>query len=88
MDIDELRDEIADIDAQIAELYEQRLEAVRNVGIYKKKKRMDVKNDAVEAEKLNILSSMVEVENSQHIEDLFEFIFAESCKIQEDIING
>ena len=88
MEIDELRDEISDIDAQMAELYEQRLEAVRNVGVYKKKKDMDVKNSAVEAEKMNTLTSMAEPENAQHIEDLFEFIFAESCKIQEDIIEG
>lgn len=88
MEIDELRDEISDIDAQIAELYEQRLEAVRNVGVYKKKKDMDVKNSAVEAEKMNTLTSMAEPENAQHIEDLFEFIFAESCRIQEDIIEG
>lgn len=88
IDLDELRDEISDIDAQITELYEQRLEAVRNVGEYKKKKDMNVKNPSVETEKINTLTSMVEPENAQYIEDLFEFIFAESCKIQEDIIES
>ena len=88
MELQSLRNEINEIDREIVKLYEKRLEAVREVGKYKKENNLEVKNSAVEEKKLKDLSGCASEENAEEIVKLFKFIFDESCNIQEDILNN
>ena len=88
MELQSLRNEINEIDREIVKLYEKRLEAVHEVGKYKKENNLEVKNSAVEEKKLKDLSGCASEENAEEIVKLFKFIFDESCNIQEDILNN
>lgn len=85
MNIDELRNKIADIDDELLVLYEKRLVLVRQVGEYKKANGMPVKNAEVEKEKLEKLLSGCSPDDRKYIGEIFQGIFDVSCNVQKDM---
>lgn len=83
MDLLELRGKIDEIDAQIVELYEKRMDVSRQVAEYKIGTGKKVFDKQREMEKLAKVKSMTHNEfNSHGIEELFEQIMSMSRKLQ------
>ncbi len=83
MDLLELRKQIDAIDAQIVELYEQRMDISRQVAEYKISTGKKVFDRQREQEKLACVKAMTHNEfNSHGIEELFEQIMSMSRKLQ------
>lgn len=87
MDLLELRDKIDGIDAQIAALYEQRMEICKNVAEYKISTGKKVLDRQREAEKLEKVGAMAHNEfNALGIRELFEQIMSMSRKLQYQLL--
>lgn len=87
MDLLELREKIDHIDAQIVELYEQRMHISKQVAEYKIENGKKVFDKQREAEKLLKVKSMTHNEfNSHGIEELFEQIMSMSRKLQYQLL--
>ncbi len=83
MDLMDLRKQIDEIDAQIVELYEKRMDISRQVAEYKIETGKKVFDKAREEEKIRKVKSLTCNEfNSQGIEELFEQIMSMSRKLQ------
>lgn len=83
MDLGRLREEIDEIDAQIVDLYEQRMEVCKNVAQYKIETGKKVFDRQREAEKLEKVKSLAHGGfNSRGVEELFEQIMSMSRKMQ------
>lgn len=83
MDLINLRAQIDEIDAEIVELYERRMEISRQVAEYKIETGKKVFDKAREEEKLRKVKSLTHNEfNSHGIEELFEQIMSMSRKLQ------
>lgn len=83
MDLLELRKKIDEIDTQIVELYEKRMDVSRQVAEYKIETGKKVFDKAREEEKLRKVKSLTHNEfNSHGIEELFEQIMSMSRKLQ------
>ena len=87
MDLLELRKQIDDIDEQIVELYEQRMEVCRQVAEYKIETGKKVFDRQREAEKLAKVKSLTHNDfNSHGIEELFEQLMSMSRKMQYQLL--
>ncbi|MCH5275027.1 MAG: prephenate dehydratase [Lachnospiraceae bacterium] len=83
MDLTELRDKIDEIDAEIVELYEQRMEVCKNVAEYKINTGKKVFDSQREKEKLEKVKSLVHDDFNKHgVEELFEQLMSMSRKMQ------
>ncbi len=87
MDLLELRGKIDDIDAQIVELYEKRMDVSRQVAEYKIGTGKKVFDKQREMEKLAKVKSLTHnAFNSHGIEELFEQIMSMSRKLQYQML--
>lgn len=83
MDLLKLREQIDEVDAQIVELYEKRMEISRQVAEYKIETGKKVFDKAREEEKLRKVKSLTHNDfNSLGIQELFEQIMSMSRKLQ------
>ena len=83
MDLMELREQIDEIDEQIVELYEKRMDISRQVAEYKIETGKKVFDKVREEEKLRKVKSLTHNEfNALGIEELFEQIMSMSRKLQ------
>lgn len=88
MDLSVLRNEIDDIDSQIVDLYEKRMEICKNVAEYKIENGKKVFDKAREEEKIRKVKSLTHNEfNSHGVEELFEQIMSMSRKLQYRILS-
>ena len=88
MDLTKLREKIDDIDAQIVDLYEKRMEISRQVAEYKIETGKKVFDKQREAEKLAKVKALTHNEfNSHGIEELFEQIMSMSRKLQYQLLS-
>lgn len=89
MDLLELREQIDEIDAQIVELYEKRMDISKQVAEYKINTGKKVFDKAREEEKLRKVKSLTHNEfNSCGIEELFEQIMSMSRKLQYQLLTA
>ncbi|WMC92152.1 prephenate dehydratase [Kineothrix sp. MB12-C1] len=87
MDLMELREQIDDIDKQIVELYERRMDISKRVAEYKIENGKKVFDKEREKQKLQSVKSMTHNEfNRYGIEELFEQIMAMSRKLQYQML--
>lgn len=87
MDLTELRAQIDNIDRQIVELYEQRMEVSGQVAEYKIETGKKVFDKAREEEKIQKVKSLTHNDfNSYGVEELFEQIMAMSRKLQYQML--
>ncbi len=87
MDLLELRAALDEIDRQIVELYEKRMDVCSQVAAYKIETGKRVFDKEREQQKLQAVSSMTHSEFNAHgIKDLFEQIMAISRKLQYQMI--
>ncbi len=87
MDLLQLRDQIDEIDLQIVDLYERRMDVCRQVAEYKIETGKKVFDRQREMEKLSKVKSLTHNEfNSHGIEELFEQIMSMSRKMQYQIL--
>lgn len=87
MDLQQLRTQIDKIDAQIVELYEQRMDISRQVAEYKIETGKKVFDKQREQEKLEKVKSMTHNDfNSHGVEELFEQIMSMSRKLQYQLL--
>lgn len=87
MDLNKIREEIDNIDAQIIELYEKRMQCVKDVAEYKRANNKAVYDEKRENEKLEKLSQMVSPEYSDDIKSLYKTIFELSRNSQNKMLN-
>ena len=88
MDLSVLRQQIDEIDQNIVELYEKRMEVAKNVAAYKIETGKKVFDKTREEEKIRKVKSLTHNEfNSHGIEELFEQIMAMSRKLQYQMIS-
>ena len=87
MELSELRGQLDDIDAQIVELYEKRMEICRQVAEYKIGTGKRVLDRQREMEKLAKVRSLTHnAFNSKGVEELFEQIMSMSRKLQYQML--
>lgn len=87
MDLLELRDKIDDIDRQIVQLYEERMEVCRKVAEYKIETGKKVFDRVREEEKIRRVKALASNEfNSRAVEELFEQIMSVSRKLQYQLL--
>ncbi|MBR5247942.1 MAG: prephenate dehydratase [Lachnospiraceae bacterium] len=87
MDLLQLRDQIDEIDSQIVDLYERRMDVCRQVAEYKIATGKKVFDRLREMEKLSKVKALTHNEfNSHGIEELFEQIMSMSRKMQYQIL--
>ncbi len=87
MDLAELRNRLDDIDRQIVELYEQRMEICGEVAAYKLETGKRVFDKEREQQKLSAVSAMTHnALNAQGIRELYEQIMAISRKLQYQML--
>ena len=87
MDLGELRKGLDEIDAQIVELYEKRMDICRQVAEFKIETGKKVFDRVREQEKLSKVKSLTHNEfNSHGVEELFEQIMSMSRKLQYQMI--
>ena len=83
MDLLKLRGQLDEIDAQIVELYEKRMDLCRQVAEYKIANGRKVFDKVREEEKLRTVKALTHNDfNSQGVEELFEQIMSMSRKLQ------
>lgn len=88
MDLSELRERLDLIDAQIVELYEQRMDICAQVAEYKIKTGRKVFDRQRETEKLNKVKTLTHNEfNSHGVQELFEQIMSMSRKLQYQLLS-
>ena len=88
MDLSQLRIQLDEIDSQLVNLYEDRMELCRQVGEYKLETGKRILDKDREKQKIQAVSSLVHNEfNRTGISELFEQIMAMSRKLQYQIIN-
>lgn len=87
MDLQKIRNEIDEIDAQIVELYEKRMDECRKVAEYKIETGKKVFDKAREEEKIKKVKSLTNNDFNCHgIEELFEQIMSMSRKLQYQLL--
>lgn len=87
MDLQEIRGKLDDIDSQIVELYEKRMELCGKVAEYKIETGKKVFDQVREQEKLAKVKSLTHNDfNSHGIEELFEQIMSMSRKLQYQML--
>ncbi len=88
MNLDELRNKIDAVDDKIIELYKERMEICKNVGIVKAKENKNVLNAGREKEIIYRLSSKVDDELKLYVKELYEVMFSTSKAYQSLYLNN
>ena len=83
MDFKELREKIDEADTKLTAAFEERLEAVREIGEIKKKDKSPIYDAKRESEIIERLSDMVKDENKAAVEELYRAIFAISKELEK-----
>ena len=83
MTIEELRARIDRIDSGIVRLYEERMEAARLIGRYKREHNLPVTDPEREEQLLSRVSRETGAENREGIRELFRLLMAHSRARQE-----
>ena len=86
MDISKIRDEIDEIDKNLAKLLEKRMICSRNVAEYKLKNKLPVLNRGREEEVIAKVTENSEPEIKKYIEKIYENLFCVSKEYQEEIL--
>jgi len=87
MDLQELRNKIDEIDNNLIELFERRMDISAEVAEYKKRHNMPVHDPVREREILDKLSCKVKKERESSITALYSLLFELSRAEQEKILN-
>jgi chorismate mutase/prephenate dehydratase len=88
-ELDQLRESIDRIDRQLVNLYEERMDVCRNVGLYKLEHNKPILDSDRETEVLKSKADLVSnPEMKPYVIALFEQIMAQSRMIQTKLING
>lgn len=87
MDLNGIRNEIDNIDGQLAELFVKRMDASRRVAEYKQDNNMPVFNSAREREIVNKITEEVPADLETYAKTLWNTIFDVSRSYQRKIIN-
>ena len=82
MSLDELRNRLDAIDAQLVALFAERMDVCREVALYKKEHGLAVLDAKREEEKIRAVTAMVEEEKAADVAALYETIFALSKDLQ------
>jgi chorismate mutase/prephenate dehydratase len=88
MDLNELRQEIDEVDKQIAGLFEKRMEISKSVAAYKAQSGMQILDREREIQKRKAIQSLVGEENREGIGELYGQIMALSRKLQYEMLPG
>lgn len=88
MSLEDLRIQIDSIDDKIIELYKERMEVCKNVGIIKAKENKNVLNAGREKEIIYRLSSKVDDELKLYVKELYEVMFSTSKAYQSHYVNN
>ena len=83
MDLQELRRQIDDIDAQVAALYRRRMEAARRIGEYKRENGLPVHDAAREEALLARVSGLAGAEYAEGVRALYRVLLAQSREWQQ-----
>lgn len=87
MDIKQLRNEIDNIDKELVELLEKRMNIVKNVAIYKKNNNLPVLDSSREGEVLQKNVALIKDENLKNsIQEILKSIMDVSKELQKTII--
>lgn len=87
MDLTQYREQIDEIDSQIVELYEKRMEVAKGIAEYKLSVGKKVFDKQREVEKLEKVSSLAHSEfNAKGVKELFEQIMSVSRKLQYGLL--
>ena len=81
MDLEQLRDGINNIDHQLMELLDKRLELVKQVGVYKKENELPIVDN--DRQKF-ILEKANNFNNSASIKKIYQQIFTTSCEVEDE----
>lgn len=81
MDLEQLRDGINNIDHQLMELLDKRLELVKQVGVYKKENKLPIVDN--DRQKF-ILEKANNFNNSESIKKIYQEIFTISCEVEDE----
>lgn len=81
MDLEQLRDGINNIDHQLMELLDKRLELVKQVGAYKKENKLPIVDN--DRQKF-ILEKANNFNNSGSIKKIYQQIFTTSCEVEDE----
>ena len=86
-DLSELRNEIGDIDRQMADLFERRMNISRQIAAYKSEKGLPVKDEKREAELITRNKSYISDDQIRsHYETFFRSVLDASCDYQNELI--
>lgn len=84
MDLTQLRCKIDEIDAQLVNLFVQRMEISEAIGNYKKERNLPIHVPQREAEKLESVSALAGDNMASYARSLYETIFSLSRAYQGD----
>lgn len=85
-ELETIREEINNIDNEILELLEERMELAQEIGEYKKEHGIDILDKAREAQVLEHCKQHTSL-SPEFVEKIFKEIMEESRKVQEHVIS-
>lgn len=83
MGLEEYRTKLDDINEKLSNLYQDRLDVVKEIGKYKKKNNIAIYDRKREDEIIYKMTENVSDEKKEYIDRYFRFIMDESKKYQE-----
>lgn len=86
MELSDYREKIDAIDAQLVELFKQRMDTAAEIAEYKKAHGLKVLDSSRERKKLNEIASMVPEEFSEYVSSLYSLMFELSRSYQNRVI--
>lgn len=86
MELSDYREKIDAIDAQLVELFKQRMDTSAEIAEYKKAHGLKVLDSSRERKKLNEIASMVPEEFSEYVSSLYSLMFELSRSYQNRVI--
>ena len=88
MEIKDYRNIINDIDSQIVELLEKRMDAAAGIGLEKKKQGLPVFDSVREQERIDTVKALAGNENyKEHIGQIYRHIMEETKKMEQRILD-
>ncbi len=84
MELEELRSQIDQIDAEMVRFFKQRMWISQQIGDYKKERGLPIFVPEREVEKLDMLSRRVTPQLQPYLQKLYETIFSLSRQYQEE----
>ena len=88
MNLDELRELIDQIDAQLLDLFVKRMDIVAGIALYKQAGGLPILDRKREKEKLQMLQDKARPDLQLYTERLFETLFAFSRAHQTEVLGG